>query len=336
MKKTAVVILNWNGRSLMVHFLPSLLFNTPAELADIIVVDNGSTDDSIAFLHEYYPQVQLIALDQNYGFAVGYNRALEQVNHEYIVLLNNDVETTPGWLPTAISYMDSHPEMAALQPKLLSYHNRQQFEYAGACGGFIDRYGYPFCRGRIFTACETDTHQYDDEKEVLWASGACLLIRNQLFKDAGGFDPFFFAHQEEIDLCWRLRNQGHSIICLPSLVVYHIGGATLAMEHPHKTFLNFRNNLILLYKNLPEKEYRRTMRVRWFTDRLAAFVFLCEGAYKNAWSIFRARREFNRYRKEHPEWRIAAIVPETLPEQVYKKSLLIAYYFRRRKCFSEL
>ena len=335
-KKTAIVILNWNGRSLLQQFLPSVVLNTPAEQADIMVADNGSTDDSIVFLRKHYPQIRIILLEQNYGFAAGYNKALEQVNHEYLVLLNTDVEVTPGWLSTALDYLDSHPETAALQPKLLSYHNRRQFEYAGAGGGFIDRYGYPFCRGRIFSVLEDDECQYDKEEEVLWASGACLFIRNRIFKEAGGFDPFFFAHQEEIDLCWRLRNQGHSIVCLPSSVVYHVGGATLAMEHPHKIFLNFRNNLVLLYKNLPEKEYRRTKRVRWFADRLAAFVFLCKGAPENAWSIFRARRAFNQYRKKHPELRVAAILPTTLPEQVYKKSLLVAYYLRGKKRFSQL
>lgn len=336
MKKTAIVILNWNGRTLLERFLPSLVLNTPAEQADIIVADNGSTDDSIVFLQKHYPQIQLIELEQNYGFAAGYNMALEQVNHEYLVLLNTDVEVTPGWFSTAINYLDSHPETAALQPKLLSYQNRQQFEYAGASGGFIDRYGYPFCRGRIFLVWETDKQQYDDEKEVLWATGACLFIRNRLFKDAGGFDPYFFAHQEEIDLCWRLRNKGYSIVCLPSSVVFHVGGATLAMEHPRKTFLNFRNNLVVLYKNLPEKEYRRAMRVRWFTDRLAAFVFLCKGAPRNAWSIFRARQAFNQYRKEHPEWRSSTVLPEVLPEQVYKQSLLIAYYLRGKRRFSQM
>ncbi len=336
MKKTAVVILNWNGKALLERFLPGLLLHTPARLADIVVADNGSTDDSIRFLQLYYPQLQCIELKQNYGFAAGYNKALEQLDHEYIVLLNSDVEVTEGWLSTAIDHLDLHPETVALQPKVLSFHHRQQFEYAGACGGFIDRYGYPFCRGRIFNVLEQDEHQYDTAQEVLWASGACLFVRNQAFRKTGGFDPFFFAHQEEIDLCWRLRTQGYSIICLPSSVVYHVGGATLAMEHPHKTFLNFRNNLVLLYKNMPEKEYRRAMCVRWFTDRLAAFVFLCKGAPKNAWAIFRARRAFSAYKKENRALRNADLVPAKLPGQIYRKSLLIAFYLQRKTHFSQL
>ena len=243
--KTAIVILNWNGRKMLEQYLPSVLEYSCDE-ATVVVADNASTDDSLTFLNARYPQIQTIVLDQNYGFAEGYNRALKQVEAEYYVLLNSDVEVTPHWLSPLIAYMDSHAEVAACQPKLLSYVNKEKFEYAGASGGYLDRYGYPFCRGRLFDAVETDRGQYDDTAEVLWATGACLFIRSEDYWRVGGLDGRFFAHCEEIDLCWRLNIVGRKVICMPESKVYHLGGGTLPKGNPMKTFLNFRNNLTML------------------------------------------------------------------------------------------
>jgi len=336
MKKTAVVILNWNGRKLLEKFLPALLKNTPDEAADIIVVDNGSTDTSLPYLEHFYPSIRLIRLDKNYGFAEGYNKALAQLDYEYVVLLNSDVEVTENWLTTAIDYLENHPEVAALQPKILSYNDKSVFEYAGACGGFLDLYGYPFCRGRIFNTIEKDTGQYDQEAEVLWASGACLFIRLKDYLEAGGLDAYFFAHQEEIDLCWRLKARGKKIICLPQSTVYHVGGATLEMEHPQKTFLNFRNNLLMVYKNLPEKQYRKVMFYRFFTDRLAAFQYLFKGHPVNAFSVLKARYEFNIQKKNYKAIRQENLEKAVidLPVGIFKISLLWEYYAKGKNKLS--
>ena len=335
-KKTAVVILNWNGRKLLEKFLPALLKNTPEAEAEIIVADNGSTDDSLSCLERSYPSVRLIRLDKNYGFAEGYNRALEQVNHEYAVLLNSDVEVTENWLTTAIDYLENHPEVAALQPKILSFNDKSAFEYAGACGGFLDLYGYPFCRGRIFSTIEKDSGQYDRETEVLWASGACLFIRLKDYWEAGGLDAYFFAHQEEIDLCWRLRAREKKIVCLPQSTVYHVGGATLKMEHPHKTFLNFRNNLLMIYKNLPEKYYYRVMLYRILTDCLAALQFLLKGYPANAFSVIKAHAAFAGQKKNYKAIRRENLrnSKTDLPAGVFKINMLWEYYIKgNRKYF---
>jgi GT2 family glycosyltransferase len=332
-KKTGVVILNWNGQKLLERFLPALLRNTPDEEADVIVADNGSTDTSLPYLEKSYPSIQLIRLDKNYGFAEGYNKALTQLDYEYVVLLNSDVEVAENWLTTAISYLENHPEVTALQPKILSYNNKSFFEYAGACGGFLDLYGYPFCRGRIFNNLETDLGQYDQETEVLWASGACLFIRLKDYLEAGGLDAYFFAHQEEIDLCWRLRARGKKIVCIPQSTVYHVGGATLKMEHPRKTFLNFRNNLLMIYKNLPEKYYRKVMIYRLFTDYLAALQFLLKGYPANALSIIKARQDFNKQKKNYKAIRRENLKKTIvdLPVGILKISLLWEYYIKGKK-----
>ena len=336
--KTAIVILNWNGRKMLEQYLPSVLEYSCDE-ATVVVADNASTDDSLAFLNARYPQIQTIVLDQNYGFAEGYNRALKQVEAEYYVLLNSDVEVTPHWLSPLIAYMDSHAEVAACQPKLLSYVNKEKFEYAGASGGYLDRYGYPFCRGRLFDAVETDRGQYDDTVEVLWATGACLFIRSEDYWRVGGLDGRFFAHCEEIDLCWRLNIMGRKVICLPESKVYHLGGGTLPKGNPMKTFLNFRNNLTMLYKCLPEDELKHVMRWRWFLDYLAAWeTLLLKQNWGDFKAIYRARRAFKRWRKDFDEDRCkiqTSRVAKEIPEQRHF-SLLWQYYAKGRKRFSDL
>lgn len=296
--KVAIVILNWNGRAMMARFLPSVIKYSRGD-ADVIVADNASTDDSMAWLDANFPQIRQIRLDENFGFAEGYNRALRQVDAEYYVLLNSDVEVTHHWLTPLVEAMDAHPDIAACQPKLLSVADRDAFEYAGASGGYLDRYGYPFCRGRIFDTVEDDNGQYDNAQEVLWATGACLMIRSKDYWDAGGLDARFFAHNEEIDLCWRLHRMGRRIFCFPESEVYHVGGGTLPKSNPMKTFLNFRNNLTMLYKNLPDGELRHVMRVRWFLDYLAAFqTLILNGKWGDCKAIFRARRAFRKWRHE--------------------------------------
>ena len=248
MKRVSVVILNWNGVDMLRKFIPSVIDNSVGEGIEICVADNASSDGSLEMLRTEFPVVRLIELDRNYGFAEGYNRALAQVDAEYVVLLNSDVEVTSHWLEPLLDYMDTHSGTVACQPKLLSWHNKEYFEYAGASGGFIDRYGYPFCRGRIFDVVEKDCGQYDTVTEVMWVTGAALFIRLADYREVGGLDDHFFAHMEEIDLCWRLRSRGKKLVCIPQSVVYHVGGATLKKENPRKTFLNFRNNLLMLYK----------------------------------------------------------------------------------------
>ncbi len=336
--KTAVVILNWNGKSLMQQFLPALIEYTPPGEAEIVVADNGSADDSIAFLKENYPAIKIISLEKNFGFAEGYNRALAQLDYQYAVLLNSDVEVTSGWLTTAIDYMERNPEVVALQPKILSYKDKTSFEYAGACGGYMDMYGYPYCRGRVLNVVEKDRHQYDTVADVLWATGACLFVNLEIYKQSGGLDAYFFAHQEEIDFCWRLVSRGMKIVCLPSSVVYHVGGATLAMESPHKTFLNFRNNLLMIYKNIPEKYLKKVLFVRFFLDYLAALQFLLKGYPANANAVLKARRDFKNQKKNYAPVRkenMSLGSPE-LPAAMSRKSLIIAFYLKRKKIFNDL
>lgn len=337
-KKVAIVILNWNGAALMERFLPSVVRYSPEEMAEVVVADNGSTDDSLALLAGKFPSVRVVRFDRNYGFAEGYNRALQQIDTPYAVLLNSDVEVTPGWLEAPLRRLDASPEVAAVQPKLLAERARDQFEYAGAAGGFMDKYGYPFCRGRIFQEIETDRGQYDAEADILWATGACLFVRTEVYRAVGGLDAKFFAHQEEIDMCWRMRARGYRLVCTPGSVVYHVGGGTLNAESPRKTFLNFRNNLLMLYKNLPEKELHRVMRLRFWLDYLAALKFLLEGHPANARAVREARREFHRLVPEYRETRIVnqqlAVVKE-IPE-LKSFSLLWQFYVRGKKHYGQL
>lgn len=336
--KLSVVILNWNGKALMEEFLPSVIRNTPADIAEIIVTDNGSTDDSIEMLHRQFPSVKIIRLDKNYGFAEGYNRAINQIDSTYTVLLNSDVEVTPDWLDTPLKVLDSDLSIAAVQPKIRAQRDKKYFEYAGAAGGFIDIYGYPYCRGRMMSVVEKDKGQYNVPTDILWASGACLFIRTAVYKKEGGLDANFFAHQEEIDLCWRLRSRGYRIVCIPSSVVYHVGGATLNTESPQKTFLNFRNNLLMLYKNLPEKDINSVFRIRFWLDFIAAAKFFMTGHPKNAAAVFRARKDFKRLKDEYAEIRAEyrkKATQHTIPE-IRRQSLLYAFYIRRKQKFSQL
>ena len=337
MDKVAIVILNWNGRKMMEQYLPSVIAHSQG--ATIYVADNASTDDSLEWLHIYNNKVKTILLDQNYGFADGYNRALKQVEAEYYVLLNSDVEVTPHWLEPLIDYMDTHSDVAACQPKLLSFVDKTKFEYAGAAGGFIDRFGYPFCRGRLFDTIEADNGQYDQVTPVLWATGACFLIRSKDFWDVRGLDSRFFAHNEEIDLCWRLRIMGRKIVCLPDSVVYHLGGGTLPKGNPRKTFLNFRNNLTMLYKCLPDKDLQYVMRWRWVLDYLAAWqTLILNRNYGDFKAIYQARKAFKKWRKdfEDDRRRIQTERKETEIPERKKYSLLWQYYAKGKKHFSDL
>ena len=338
MEKVAIVILNWNGRQMLEQYLPSVL-NYSKDEATVYVADNASTDDSLAFLQQHYPEVKLVVLDQNWGFAEGYNRALAQIQAEYYLLLNSDIEVTHHWLTPMIEYLDTHADVAACQPKLLSIFDKDRFEYAGASGGYLDRFGYPFCRGRIFDTVEADNGQYDDVADILWATGAALLIRSTDYWAVNGLDARFFAHNEEIDMCWRLRIRGRRIVCIPDSYVYHVGGGTLPKGNPMKTFLNFRNNLTMLYKCLPDGELQHVMRWRWFLDYLAAWETLILGRnWGDFKAIYRARRAFKRWKKDFEADRQAIQASRQtikIPEQK-SFSLLWQYYAKGRKLFSAL
>lgn len=337
MDKTAIVILNWNGVEMLTRFLPNVLDYSRDE-AVVYVADNASTDNSLEVLKMHFPEVRVIVLEKNWGFAEGYNRALEQIEAEYYVLLNSDVEVSHHWLTPLIEFMDNNADVAACQPKLLSMKNRDAFEYAGACGGYLDRYGYPFCRGRVFDTVEYDGGQYDYEAEILWATGACMVVRAADFKQAGGFDARFFAHSEEIDLCWRLRLSGKKIYCVPDSFVYHIGGGTLPKNNPMKTYLNFRNNLTMLYKNLPDKELRHVMRARLLLDYLAAFQALLSGHFGDCKAIVKARKAFKKWLPEYREVRAEVQAGRTVDDVkgIYRRSILWQYYAKGHKKYSEL
>lgn len=338
MSKVAVVILNWNGRKLMEQFLPSVVRNSSHAEVEIIVADNASSDDSVTFVQNNYPAIRIIELPENYGFAEGYNQALKQVDTEYFVLLNSDVEVGANWLKPMLDFMDKHEDVAAMQPKILAQKQKTHFEYAGACGGYIDALGFPFCRGRIFDVLEHDHGQYNSVRDVFWASGACLLIRSSDYFGVGGLDAKFFAHMEEIDLCWRLRARGRRIVCLPQSVVYHVGGATLKKESSNKVFLNFRNNMLMLYKNLEENRVKRVIRQRKMYNLIAALKFALSGQMDNAKAIFRAHKEFNKLKEEYASVRQAnmeATIVRDIPE-IYKGNIIKDYYLRGYKEFSAL
>ena len=290
MKKIAVVILNWNGRNLLEEFLPSIVRFSPE--ATIYVADNASSDDSISFVKNTFPSIKIIQNTDNFGFAKGYNQAMRFVEEDYYALVNSDIEVTQNWLAPILEIFENQPETAIIQPKILDYKNKEMFEYAGAGGGFIDKYGFPFCRGRIFQSIEKDLGQYNDETEIFWASGACFFIRKEVFRKLNGFDEDFFAHQEEIDLCWRAFNLNYKIKYTGKSTVYHVGGATLKESSPHKTFLNFRNSLWMMLKNVPARQLFPTMFVRLFLDGQAGLQFVLHGKFPHLWAILKAHFYF--------------------------------------------
>ena len=338
MKKISVVILNWNGAELLKKFLPTVLSHTESEDCEVVVVDNASSDNSVEMMKQQFPDVKLILLDKNYGFAEGYNRALQQVDSKYIVLLNSDVETSPHWLNPMIEHLKKNKDTVAVQPKILSYANKSMFEYAGAAGGFIDRYGYPFCRGRILHKLEEDKGQYDEPIEIFWASGACLCMRKDDYTKAGGFDADFFAHMEEIDLCWRLLARGGKIFCLPQSKVYHVGGASLDSESPRKVHLNFRNNLLMIYKNASKKKLVEVFLVRIVLDVAAGVHFLVQGKWRHAKAIAKAYSDFIKMKPAFRQKRtinLEKTVQANIPQE-YKGSMLFDFYFRRKRKYSEI
>ena len=339
MNKIAIVILNWNGVDMMRRYLTDVVNYSIVDNAVVYVADNASTDDSVEMLRSEYPQVKVILLEKNWGFAEGYNKALSQIEAEYYVLLNSDVKVTHHWLQPLVEFMDAHRDVAACQPKLLSIIDTDSFEYAGACGGFIDLYGYPFCRGRVLNTIERDKGQYDTAMPILWATGACMMIRSSDYWNAGGFDGRFFAHNEEIDLCWRLRLLGRKVYCIPDSAVFHLGGGTLPKSNPMKTYLNFRNNLTMLYKNLPDRELRKVMRMRFLLDWLAALQMLVLGrSIGDFKAVIKARMAFkawkNDFRHDREAIQSTAKV-DAVPERICI-SILWQYYIKRNKTFRQI
>lgn len=336
MKPVAVIILNWNGEKLLKEFLPSVVANTDTSIADVIVADNGSTDGSRELLRKEFPQVKLLEFDENLGFAGGYNRALRETGYRYTLLLNSDVETPAGWLSPLHDFMEAHPDAAACQPKILSYKQKEKFEYAGAAGGFIDRNGYPYCRGRIFDTVEDDNGQYDTPVEVFWATGAALMVRTDLYEKAGGLDERFFAHMEEIDLCWRLLLMGHTLWCVPASHVYHLGGGSLPAANPRKTYLNFRNNLLLLHKNLPAADLRGALLRRRLLDTVAWAKFILTLDLPNASAILRAHRDFRRMRREYTTHPSVNLLARSTDRRTRRPDILLSYFIKRKRHYSQL
>ena len=330
--KTSIVILNYNTADYLRRFLPPLLESIKGQDAEVVVADNASTDSSLEVMAAEFPSVRVIALDRNYGFTGGYNRALREVEAELYVLINTDVEVPSGWLEPLVGYMDEHPECGACGPKLLSFADRRRFEYAGAAGGFIDRYGYPFCRGRVLTLTEEDNGQYDSPRLVHWVSGACLMVRSEVFNGLGGFDDDFFAHFDEIDLCWRMQLAGWKVAAIPSSAVYHIGGGTLPQTSPFKLRLNYRNNLLTLWKNLPAtvgpRKAKLRLTERMLLDGLAAIVYLLKGQWSSFTAVWTAHREFRRMRGKAIEAKGCKV------EGLYPGSILLDRIFRKNRIFA--
>ena len=330
MKKIAVVILNWNGAKLLEQFLPSVL--AYSKEATIYVADNASTDTSIEVLKTNFPSVKIIQNAGNYGFAMGYNEALQFVEEEYYALVNSDIEVTKNWLSPILDLFETQAEVAIIQPKLLDYKKKTHFEYAGAAGGFIDKFGYPFCRGRIFDTVEEDLKQYEDETTIFWATGACFFIRKTVFHQLNGFDATFFAHQEEIDLCWRAFNAGYVTKYTSKSIVYHVGGATLNEGNPMKTYLNFRNSLLMLTKNLPKNNLFLVLFSRLCLDGLAGVQFIFKGKFKHCLAIIHAHFAFYKLAKTYYNKR------NNLQKQNYYKvpSIVLSYFCKNGKKFAEL
>jgi hypothetical protein len=333
--KVAVVILNWNGKKYLEQFLPSLLATTYANM-EVIIADNGSTDSSVDFLKAYYPSLRLIRFEENFGFAKGYNEALKQVPADYYVLLNSDVEVEPGWLAPMVNLLEGDSTIAACQPKLLSWSNKKLFEYAGGAGGWLDQYGYPFAKGRIFDKFEEDHGQYDEVVPLFWASGACMLIKAKLFHEMRGFDNYFFAHQEEIDLCWRLQLAGYKVYSCPASVVYHVGGGTLPKGNALKTFLNFRNNRIMLSKNLPLSKKLWVIPVRNLLDAVSAWKGLLSGDAGYFIAVIRAHMAFFGWWLFH---RRKSVFPKKRKGSLagyYKGNVAWQHFVKKKNSFSEI
>lgn len=338
--KVAIVILNWNGVKYLRQFLPSVLSSTWPNL-EIVLADNGSSDDSLAYVKGHFPSVRVIQNDKNYGFTGGYNKALEQVEADYLILLNSDVEVSDGWIEPVISLMESDPMIAAAAPKIRAFAEKDHFEHAGAAGGFIDHYGYPFCQGRIFYEIETDQGQYNQSKEVFWATGAALFVKKRCWVESGGFDDRFFAHMEEIDLCWRLKNMGYKVMYSAESEVFHVGGGTLNVENPFKTFLNFRNNLLLIKNNLPFWRGLWVIFIRMWLDLIALARFLGEGKRKDAWAVSRAHQNFMFRTKR-------SAIPKSVRQSrrhageghsltgMYKRSIVWDFFLNKKRRFTEL
>lgn len=335
--KVAVVILNWNGKSFLEKFLPIVIKNSA--YAQIIVADNHSSDDSVSFLKQHFPEVKVIINPSNAGFAKGYNLALKQVQAEYYVLLNSDVEVTENWIEPIIAMMDANSKIAACQPKILDYNNKTKFEYAGAAGGFMDKYGYPFCRGRIFNELEEDKGQYDNAVEVFWSTGACMFVRAEAFWKVGGFDEDYFAHMEEIDVCWRMKNVGYQIYVEPKSLIYHVGGGTLNKLSPKKTFLNFRNNLITLTKNASPRFLFFKIIYRMILDGVAAFKFLFEGNGSHFFAVIKAHFSFYQHLpstlKKRDEMRLMDEFKDSTTG-VYENNIVFTHFVKGVKHYSEL
>lgn len=329
MKKLGVIILNWNGRGLLEKFIPAASKFTISDQADLIVADNGSTDDSVEWLRRNHPEVRIISFEKNHGFAEGYNRAIELAEYEYVTLLNSDVEVTEGWWQPILSFLENNPDVGAVQPKILSYSDKSSFEYAGAAGGYLDSLGYPYCRGRLFDIVEKDNGQYDGAPaDVAWASGACLTMPREVYRRLGGLDPEFFAHMEEIDLCCRVHLAGLRVCALSGSHVYHVGGASLNQGNPKKTYLNFRNNLLLLHKNLPKGRGRRILFLRRLADTLAFGMFLLKGDIANARAVLKAHNDFRRMRGRYtrrPDHDVLRELPGA------NRNAVIARYLFRKK-----
>ena len=323
MTKVAVVILNFNGQKFLETFLPSVINNTNEY--EIIVVDNASTDNSLSFLGNYYPTIKIIRLTKNQGFAGGYNSALKKIEAEYYVLLNSDVEVTANWVNPIIDLMDIDKKIAACQPKIKSYHQKTHFEYAGAAGGYIDWLGYPFCRGRVFDYYEEDKGQYDDTTEVFWATGACMFVRASVFHQLGGFDDNFFAHMEEIDLCWRMKNAGYRIMYTSASTVYHVGGGTLHKSNPRKTFLNYRNGLAMLYKNLPLNKLLLTILLRLILDGISGIKLLFDGSFADFLAVIKAHFAFYAMIPK-----LERNLPKTV-DKIHQKSIVWEYFVKKQK-----
>lgn len=332
MKKLAVIILNWNGRKLLEEFLPAAAKFTISDSADLWVADNGSTDDSVEFVKKNFPEVKVLELEKNYGFAEGYNIAIRRTDYPFSILLNSDVEVTEGWTSPLVRLLEQRPEVGAVMPKLRSYRDREMFEYAGAAGGYLDKLGYPYCRGRVFDKIEKDEGQYDGEPiEIAWATGAALCVRTDLYLRLGGLDKDFFAHMEEIDLCCRMIGAGYKIMIEPASMVYHVGGASLPKSDPKKTYLNFRNNLLLLYKNLPRKKGRKVLFLRRLADTLAFGMFLLKGNWGDARAVLRAHADFKKMRGNYTVLPTSDYM-STLPGS--DRYIVIDHYLHRKNCAS--